>query len=170
MRLLLPLLLSACAPAPISEPAELPAPARSDAIPPSRVPVEPPPVEPIAGLDTRALELLGNRSEPRPLVTEGVPETSATADRDAIASVVKRSQGRIQTCLEQSLRANPSVNGKVSAGWTIIDGRVTESHLVANTTGDDALGVCITRSVRAFRFDHTISAEVAEFPWIVSGA
>ncbi len=92
-----------------------------------------------------------------------------SGDAGNIASVVKKSQGRIQTCLEQALKANPSVNGRVSVGWTILSGKVTESHLVKNTTGDAKLGQCIAGSVRAFRFDEGLTANVAEFPWVVSG-
>jgi hypothetical protein len=99
-----------------------------------------------------------------------------TADADVeegdagnISTVVRKSQGRITTCLDQALKSNPSVNGRVSVGWTIQAGRVTESHLVKNSTGDDTLGQCITKSVRAFRFDETLTANVAEFPWVVSG-
>ncbi|MDP2317272.1 MAG: AgmX/PglI C-terminal domain-containing protein [Pseudomonadota bacterium] len=92
-----------------------------------------------------------------------------SGDAGNIASVVKKNQGRIQTCLETSLKANPGVNGRVSVGWTIMAGKVTESHLVKNTTGDDALGQCVTRAVRGFRFDESLTASVAEFPWVVSG-
>ncbi|MES2638242.1 MAG: AgmX/PglI C-terminal domain-containing protein [Myxococcota bacterium] len=92
-----------------------------------------------------------------------------SGDAGNIASVVKKSQGRIQTCLESSLKANPSVNGRVSVGWTINAGKVTESHLVKNSTGDAKLGQCIVGAVRMFRFDETLTAEVQEFPWVVSG-
>ncbi|MDP2306380.1 MAG: AgmX/PglI C-terminal domain-containing protein [Pseudomonadota bacterium] len=92
-----------------------------------------------------------------------------SGDSGNIASVVKKSQGRIQTCLETSLKANPSVNGRVSVGWTINAGKVTEAHLVKNSTGDDTLGQCIVKSVRQFRFDETLTAEVQEFPWVMSG-
>jgi hypothetical protein len=109
-------------------------------------------------------------------VTVKAKVESGTADADVesgdagnIASVVRKSQGRIQTCLEQSLKANPSVNGRVSVGWSISAGRVTEARLVKNTTGDDALGQCVVKAVRGFRFDESLTAEVAEFPWVVSG-
>lgn len=92
-----------------------------------------------------------------------------SGDAGNIASVVKKNQGRIQTCLEMSLKANPSVSGRVSVGWTINAGRVTESHLVKNSTGDDTLGKCITGAVRNFRFDESLTASVQEFPWVMSG-
>lgn len=90
-------------------------------------------------------------------------------DQETIAAVVKRSQGRITSCLEQALMANPSFSGKVSVGWNIVSGRVQDAHLVKNTTGDDAFGKCVVNAVRQFRFPAELNAEVAEFPWVVSG-
>jgi hypothetical protein len=100
------------------------------------------------------------------------PVAAITAPPDvqaSIAATVKKSQGRILSCLERALKEAPTLAGRVSVGWTIVEGRVTESHLVANTTGDDALGGCVVAAVRGFRFDPTVTAEVAEFPWVVSG-
>lgn len=103
-------------------------------------------------------------------------ETQSTVDADVtegdaggVAQVVRKSQGRITTCVDQSLKANPNMSGRVGVGWTIAAGRVTEAHLVSNTTGDDQLGKCIVNAVRQFRFDPGLSADVAEFPWVVSG-
>lgn len=104
------------------------------------------------------------------IVTQNTVDADVTeGDAGGIASVVKKSQGRIQTCVEQGLKANPNMNGRVSVGWTVTGGRVTEAHLVSNSTGDSALGQCIVKAVRQFRFDSSLSAEVAEFPWVVSG-
>lgn len=90
-------------------------------------------------------------------------------DAGNISSVVRKSQGRIQTCVEQALKADASTSGRVSVGWTIVGGKVTEARLVKNTTGNDQLGKCVVSAVRMFRFDPTLTAEVAEFPWVVSG-
>lgn len=104
------------------------------------------------------------------VVTQNTVDADVTeGDAGGIASVVKKSQGRIQTCVEQGLKANPNMNGRVSVGWTVTGGRVTEAHLVSNTTGDDGVAQCIVKAVRQFRFDASLSAEVAEFPWVVSG-
>ena len=103
------------------------------------------------------------------IVTEAADADVESGDAGNIASVVKKSQGRIQSCLETALKANPSLNGRVSVGWTIQAGKVTEAHLVKNSTGDDTLGQCVTRAVRSFRFDEGLTASVAEFPWVVSG-
>ncbi len=103
------------------------------------------------------------------VVTEKEDVDVEEGDAGNIAAVVRKSQGRIISCLEQSLKANPGTNGRVSVGWSIVQGKVTEARLVKNTTGDDALGKCVVTAVRSFRFDPGLTAEVAEFPWVVSG-
>jgi hypothetical protein len=94
---------------------------------------------------------------------------ASEGDATGIPSVVRKSQGRIQTCVEQSLKSNPNLDGRVSVGWTIAGGRVTEAHLVKNTSGDDAVGKCIVNAVRTLRFDPGLTADVAEFSWVVKG-
>jgi len=50
---------------------------------------------------------------------------------------------------------------------SLVEGRVTTTHLVSNTTGNDALGGCMVRAVQTLRFDATVTADVAEFPWVI---
>lgn len=90
-------------------------------------------------------------------------------DAGGVAKVVRANRGRIETCVQVSLRQNPDLNGRVSAGWVIQGGKVSDVHVVKNTTGDAALGDCIVKAVRGFRFDTGLTATVDEFPWVVSG-
>jgi hypothetical protein len=107
--------------------------------------------------------------KPKISLTDNVDAEVEAGDKGSIASVVRKSTGRIQTCVEQGLKANPDLNGRVSVGWTVAAGKVTEAHLVSNNTGDDGLGKCIVGAVRSFRFDPGLTAEVAEYPFVVSG-
>lgn len=86
----------------------------------------------------------------------------------SIPSIVKKNSGRVQSCVEQSLKANPSMSGRVVVAFSIAKGRVTESSVQANTTGDDALGGCMARAIRSIRFPEDVTARV-EFPYVVSG-
>jgi len=95
-------------------------------------------------------------------------EPFSPGSRPSIAATVEASEGRIQTCLGQALKKTPTLSGRVSAGWSIEAGRVTESHLVTNTTGDDDLGVCVVAAAHTFRFDPSITANVREYPWIIA--
>jgi hypothetical protein len=118
---------------------------------------------------------VGTGDAPAPTIRARVeaqaPETTVTAGGDAalIARTVRASQGRIVTCLERSLKADPTVSGRVSVSWTIRSGRVVEPLLVDNTTADPALGACVVGAVRAMSFPKSLDAEVAEFPWVVAG-
>jgi hypothetical protein len=95
--------------------------------------------------------------------------TAEAGDVGGIRSVVKANNGRIVSCLDQALKQNPDLNGRISIGWTIQAGKVTSSSVVRNNTGDDALANCMAKAVRSFRFDAGLTAEVAEFPFAVSG-
>lgn len=91
------------------------------------------------------------------------------SDPAEIQRVVKAHSGRVQACVERSLRVDPRLEGTVGVGFTVAGGAVTEAHLVRNTTGDAAMGACVVGAVRSFQFDPGTSAEVAEYPWVVSG-
>jgi hypothetical protein len=65
--------------------------------------------------------------------------------------------------------ANPDLDGCVALGWTITAGRVTEAHLVEDTTGDETAVKCTVQAVRAMRFDPTITTTVERFSWYLSG-
>ncbi|MDP2305018.1 MAG: AgmX/PglI C-terminal domain-containing protein [Pseudomonadota bacterium] len=114
---------------------------------------------------TPSLPTVRARVESEPAATT----VNATGDAEIIARTVRASQGRIVTCLERSLKGDPTVNGRVSVAWTIRAGRVIEPRLVDNTTTDAALGACVVRAVRTFSFPATLDAEVAELPWVVAG-
>ncbi len=106
----------------------------------------------------------------KPIVESGEADADVSeGDAGGIASVVRKSQARVASCLEQALKQNQGLNGKVSVGWSIQAGKVSDAKIVKNTTGDTALGECVVRAVRGFRFDPGLTAEVAEFPWVVSG-
>lgn len=90
-------------------------------------------------------------------------------DRAAIGSVVRASGGRVQSCVEQGLKVDPALSGRVKVGWTIQAGRVVSPRLLDNTTGNAKVGECVVGAVRGMRFDASIDADGVEFPWAVSG-
>lgn len=100
----------------------------------------------------------------------GDEDVSAEAgDAGGIRTIIKKNQGRIETCTQASLKINPEMQGRVGVGWVVNAGRVSDVKLVTNTTGDSELGSCIVRAVKGFRFDEGLTATVAEFPWVLSG-
>lgn len=102
------------------------------------------------------------------VVYEAASTDVEEGDGASIPSVVKKNSGRVQSCVEQSLRGNPGLNGRVVVTFQITKGKVTEANATSNTTGDDALGQCIARAVRSIRFSEDTTARV-EFPYVVSG-
>ena len=87
----------------------------------------------------------------------------------AIAETVKGASPQIQGCVEAALKTKPELKGRVSASWKITDGVVSDARIVSDDTGDDALGTCILGVVKGMQFPKGLTADVAEFPWIVSG-
>jgi hypothetical protein len=97
------------------------------------------------------------------------PDMPDGDDRSAIVHIMQKNAGRVTSCLDQALKADPNVSGRLGVGFTIVAGRVTEVHLVENSTHNEQLGTCVAHAVRAIRFDPGLDAEVENFPWIVSG-
>jgi hypothetical protein len=79
-----------------------------------------------------------------------------------------RAHDSVRACVDASLTSNPSVAGKVVAGWNIVGGRVTSGWLVDNATGDARLGDCIVRAVRTARFGKDVNATVAGYAWDIT--
>ncbi len=60
----------------------------------------------------------------------------------------------IQRCYENELRRNPTLAGKVTVQFTIVErGTVSAARASENTTGSPAVANCVVRTVRRFRFN-----------------
>ncbi|MEC7949477.1 MAG: AgmX/PglI C-terminal domain-containing protein, partial [Myxococcota bacterium] len=94
--------------------------------------------------------------------TAGVGKVEAASGEgaDAIRATVKRYQARIKQCYEQRLKEVPSLGGRVAADVSISAGRVTSVSIAENTTGDGKLEACITRSIKSWRFDTSVSDDI----------
>jgi TonB family protein len=68
--------------------------------------------------------------------------------------MIRKRIGAIRACYERELRRNPTLAGKVTVEFTIQPrGNVTGVKVVANTTGDNAVGKCVANAVARFRFN-----------------
>lgn len=85
-----------------------------------------------------------------------VEDDGGTGDFDSQA-VVRMIQGRrsaIQRCYETELRNNPQLRGSVRVRMTIQEsGSTSGVSAVENSTNSAALGECVSRVVRGFRFN-----------------
>ncbi len=84
--------------------------------------------------------------------TLGTMDVASGESADAIRDVVKKYQGQIKSCYDQQLKVNPNLSGRVAVSVEISAGRVTTVVVEENSTGDDALGSCITKRIRGWRF------------------
>ncbi len=74
-------------------------------------------------------------------------------DSEEIAKVVRRRKTAIKSCYERQLKRNPKLEGSVKVQFTIEQsGRVGKATILQNSTGDGALGTCITNSIMRWRF------------------
>ena len=72
-------------------------------------------------------------------------------DAGAVKKVVQRNFGQLKYCYETELRSNPNLSGRVEVEWTVAGGRVTSVGVLANTTGNKALGDCIASKLKRWR-------------------
>lgn len=86
-----------------------------------------------------------------------------TGDEQAIREVVTQRGGRFQGCAEERWKQVPALSGRVSIGWSIDGGVVSNVHVVSNQTGDSTLEKCLVNSVRAMRFAPDTVAQVPEW-------
>lgn len=106
----------------------------------------------------------------KPKVDYGQADAIADAgDAASIPSVIRKNAGRIQSCVEQGLKQNPEMSGRVSVKFDINGGKVMSSGVVTNTTGNAQVGTCIANAIRSIRFDEGLTAQVDEMPFAVSG-
>lgn len=106
----------------------------------------------------------------KPKVDYGSADASVDeGDGSGIAGTMRKSSGRVASCVEQGLKQDPEMSGRVSVGFQITKGKVSDVHVVDNTTGNSQVGTCIAGAIRGIRFAEDLTATVAEYPFIVSG-
>jgi len=118
------------------------------------------------GASTTAVQVVVKK----PKVDFGREDASVDeGDAGSIASTMRKSQGRVATCVETALRTQPDLNGRVSVSFQVTKGKVSDVQVLENSSGNAALGGCIATAVRGVRFPEDLTASVAEYPFIVSG-
>ena len=90
-------------------------------------------------------------------------------DADAVQKTVRGNRGRIETCLGNALKQDPSTSGRVGVTWTIVKGKVNGAKVLTNTTNNTVLGTCISNAVRGMKFPEEFSGTVDEYAWVLAG-
>ncbi len=74
------------------------------------------------------------------------------AELGPIRSVVRANAGQVRPCFDSALERDPEIAGRLIVEWTLSGGAVKALRLVSNNTGDAALGRCVLRGVKPWRF------------------
>ena len=101
------------------------------------------------------------------IVSGGTADIIGAANDAGVRGVIQRYRGQIKYCYDAQLKKNPTLQGRVDIMFTIARGRVLTTSVLANSTGDAALGDCIARKVQGWRFDSDEEAEVV-YPFILA--
>ena len=79
---------------------------------------------------------------------------SGDFDSSIVVSTIRARIRAIQRCYETQLRNNPSLAGKVTVTFTIVEqGTVSNARASENTTGSAAVADCVVSTIRRFRFN-----------------
>lgn len=97
------------------------------------------------------------------------PAQSAETDGAMLRSVIKSRTGMYESCVELGLKQDPTLSGRVSVTWSIVNGVVRSISLEENTTGNTGVGSCFAKSVSGLRFGAGVNAEDVNYTWAVSG-
>jgi len=75
-------------------------------------------------------------------------------DSSVVVRTIRARLRAIQRCYETELRRNPTLEGKVTVQFTIVErGTVSNARATENTTGSPAVAQCVVSTVRRFRFN-----------------
>ena len=86
---------------------------------------------------------------------------------DGINRTVRKYLSQVKTCHDISLKNNPGVEGRVEIEVEIIDGAVSSTSLLKNSTGDSKVASCIEKKIRRWKFPSECS-DVAALPFALS--
>jgi TonB family protein len=94
---------------------------------------------------------------------DGAIEVGAGIDKDIVRKVVKDNTQKLQYCYEKTLLANPGIEGKVTATFTIgTDGSVGDVKTAGVHPDVEA---CVADAVKAFRFPPSQAKVEVSYPF-----
>jgi hypothetical protein len=95
------------------------------------------------------------------------PVKSQVLGSEKIKSIISARIPQVRACYERELKTDSTLEGKVTAGWTIRpDGSVASVRIKKNTTGNQSLAPCIKKSVARWRFPASRSSSDVEYPFV----
>jgi hypothetical protein len=98
---------------------------------------------------------------------EAKQRAESLSGSSSITLVIKRYKNHIKVCYDQALGRNRDTKGRVEIEFSVAGGTVQTASIAKNDTGDDELGTCISKKVKALKFDPSVEAEVI-YPFVLS--
>jgi outer membrane biosynthesis protein TonB len=113
----------------------------------------------------------GTRTETRVAGTVAAEEAevdSADIDQRKLAAFVRARMGLIKACYENALKRNPSLKGKLSIRFTILEtGGIADIQAAVNSLGSPEVASCIINTMRTWRTQFRPSGPVTvEYPFV----
>jgi len=95
---------------------------------------------------------------------------SADIDQSKLAAFVKARMGLIKACYENALKRNPTLRGKISVRFTILEtGGIADAAAALNSMGSPEVAACIVNTMRSWRTQFRPSGPVTvEYPFVFS--
>jgi TonB family protein len=83
----------------------------------------------------------------------GRVEMRSVPDKEIIRRIIRVNIRAVKVCYEKGLASDPKLEGRVVIHFVIApSGRVTTSEVQKSTLNNSAVGSCIARAVRRWRF------------------
>jgi outer membrane biosynthesis protein TonB len=93
---------------------------------------------------------------------------SADIDQQKLAAFVRARMGGVKACYENALKRNPSLKGKISIRFTILEtGGLSDLNASVNSVGSPEVAQCIIATMRSWRTQFRPSGPVTvEYPFV----
>jgi TonB family protein len=93
---------------------------------------------------------------------------SSDIDQGKLGAFVRARMGLIKACYENALKRNPSLKGKISIRFTILEtGALADITTAQNSLGSAEVASCIMNTMRSWRTQFRPSGPVTvEYPFV----
>jgi TonB family protein len=114
---------------------------------------------------------LGTKTEVKvsgSVAAEEAEVDSSDIDQGKLGAFVRARMGLIKACYENALKRNPTLKGKISIRFTILEtGGLTDISTAQNSLGSAEVAACIMNTMRAWRTQFRPSGPVTvEYPFV----
>jgi hypothetical protein len=101
---------------------------------------------------------------------DDVEVDSAEIDQQKLGAFVRARMGLIKACYENALKRNPSLKGKISVRFTILEtGGLADVTAAVNTLAAPEVSTCIVGTMRTWRTQFRPTGPVTvEYPFVFS--